>query len=157
MKACLCKDNTFGQTIPLLWRGGRRSLTGWFLRNHHVCINRTATRHPIMVSINEMDEWIICSRTTRSGGYTSPTTQSAALFYPYKLNQRSYFSTAQSYYLSRVLYFHELCVGIAQGGVIIRSFACAFLYNCQGISSIARVFSTKASCLHFIAACCFTK
>ena len=32
------------------------------------CINSTATSHQIMTTIDEMDKWIACTDTTRSGG-----------------------------------------------------------------------------------------
>ena len=35
------------------------------------CTILTATRHQIMVTINEMNEWIVCADTTRSGGHAS--------------------------------------------------------------------------------------
>ena len=53
----------------------------WFLIRHHISLPLhmsdpftipTAARHQIMVTVNEMDEWIVRTRTMRLGRHVSP-------------------------------------------------------------------------------------
>ena len=99
--------------IPLPWRGGRRSLTGWlwwfctrqlpptvhdstFSTVPHALpkvpfrTNRTAARHQIMVTVNEMDRMDCLYRHNALGRIIKMPidllAQSAALFCPYTYN-----------------------------------------------------------------------